>query len=63
MLFSAVLSVILGFMLLREWPLSGLWAVGTLIGINLMFSGFSIIAIGSAARLSLGRGWSGRHLG
>ena len=50
MLFNAVLSVILGYMLLSEWPLSGLWAVGTLVGINLLFSGFSLVAIGSAAR-------------
>jgi uncharacterized membrane protein HdeD (DUF308 family) len=50
MFISAALGVILGFMLLKEWPLSGLWAIGTLVGINLMFSGFSIIAIGSAAR-------------
>jgi uncharacterized membrane protein HdeD (DUF308 family) len=50
MLFSAVMGVILGFLLLREWPLSGLWAIGTLVGVNLLFSGFSLISVGSAAR-------------
>lgn len=50
MLLSAALGVILGFMLIAEWPMSGLWAIGTLVGINLMFSGASMIAIGSAAR-------------
>jgi uncharacterized membrane protein HdeD (DUF308 family) len=50
MLFSAVTGVLLGFLLLREWPLSGTWAIGTLVGINLIFSGFSIISVGSAAR-------------
>ena len=50
MLFSAVMGVILGFLLLREWPLSGVWAIGTLVGINLVFSGFSMISLGSAAR-------------
>jgi len=50
MLFSAVMGVLLGILLLKEWPLSGLWAIGTLVGINLVFSGFSIISIGSAAR-------------
>jgi uncharacterized membrane protein HdeD (DUF308 family) len=44
------MSVILGFLLLREWPLTGLWAIGTLVGINLLFAGFSMISIGSAAR-------------
>jgi uncharacterized membrane protein HdeD (DUF308 family) len=50
MLFSAAMAVVLGFLLLREWPLSGLWAIGTLVGINLLFAGSSIVSIGSAAR-------------
>ena len=50
MLFSAITSVILGFLLLREWPLSGVWAIGTLVGANLLVSGFSMISVGSAAR-------------
>ena len=50
MLFSAVLAVILGFLLLKEWPLTGLWAIGTLVGINMLFAGFSLISIGSAGR-------------
>ena len=50
MLFSAAMSVLLGFLLLREWPLSGLWAIGTLVGINMLFSGFALISIGSAGR-------------
>jgi uncharacterized membrane protein HdeD (DUF308 family) len=48
MFFSAAMGVMLGILLLREWPLSGLWAIGTLVGINLAFSGFSIISVGSA---------------
>ena len=50
MLFSAVIGILLGFLLLREWPLSGVWAIGTLVGVNLLFSGFSFISVGSAAR-------------
>jgi len=50
MLFSAVMGVILGFLLLREWPLSGMWAIGTLLGVSLLVSGFSMISVGSAAR-------------
>ena len=50
MLFSGAMGVILGFLLLRDWPLSGLWAVGTLVGVNLLFAGFSFISVGSAAR-------------
>jgi len=50
MLVSAVLGVIVGFLLLREWPLSGVWAIGTLVGVNLLFSGFSMVSVGFAAR-------------
>jgi len=50
MLFSAVMGVILGFLLLREWPLSGMWAIGTLLGVSLLVCGFSMISVGSAAR-------------
>ena len=49
-LFSAIMGVILGLLLLREWPLSGAWAIGTLVGINLVISGLSMISLGSAAR-------------
>jgi uncharacterized membrane protein HdeD (DUF308 family) len=34
-------------MLWKQFPLSGLWAVGTLIGIRLLMAGISLIAIGS----------------
>jgi len=50
MLFSAAMAGLLGVLLLKEWPLSGLWAIGTLVGINMLFAGFAMISIGSAAR-------------
>jgi uncharacterized membrane protein HdeD (DUF308 family) len=50
MLFSAVMGVVLGFLLLREWPLSGQWAIGTLVGMNLVLTGASLVSVGLAAR-------------
>jgi uncharacterized membrane protein HdeD (DUF308 family) len=50
MLVNAAIAVILGFLLLREWPLTGLWAIGTFVGVYLLFAGFSLISIASAAR-------------
>jgi uncharacterized membrane protein HdeD (DUF308 family) len=50
MLVNAVIGVILGFLLLEEWPLTGLWAIGTFVGVSLLFAGFSLISIASAAR-------------
>jgi len=50
MLFSAATGVLVGILLLREWPLTGMWAIGTLAGIHLLVSGFGLISIGSMAR-------------
>ncbi len=47
---SAAMAFLLGILLLEEWPLSGLWAIGTLVGINMLFVGFAMISIASAAR-------------
>ncbi len=50
LVFSAVVSMLLGVMLWRQFPLSGVWAVGTLVGVRLLMAGGSLIAIGSAVR-------------
>lgn len=46
MLFSGIVSVILGIMILNDWPASGAWLVGTLVGVRLIFAGWSMIALG-----------------
>ena len=50
MLFSGVLAILLGILIFRQWPLSGALAMGMLVGIHLLFRGFSLVAIGMAAR-------------
>ena len=50
LLFGAIVSGLLGVLLLAEWPLTGLWAIGTLVGISLIFTGFSWISVGSVAK-------------
>lgn len=49
-LVSGVVSLFLGFLIWTQWPISGAWAVGLLVGINICFSGWSLIALGAAAR-------------
>jgi uncharacterized membrane protein HdeD (DUF308 family) len=49
-LVGGIAALLLGIMIWRQWPLSGAWAIGILFGINLIFSGMSMIALGSAAR-------------
>lgn len=48
--FSGLMSVILAILIWKQWPVSGLWAVGLLVGIKILFTGVSLIAIGVAAR-------------
>lgn len=47
---SGIVSLLLGILIWRQWPISGAWAVGLLVGINILFSGWSMIALGTAAR-------------
>ena len=47
---SGILSVILGLMIWAKWPASGLWVIGLLIGIQLLFTGWSLVMLALAAR-------------
>lgn len=48
--FSGILSLALGVMLLTQLPVSSLWFIGLAIGIEFIFDGVSFIALGSALR-------------
>ncbi len=47
---GGVLSLLLGLMIWKQWPLSGEWAVGFLVGSKVLFLGATMIALGRAAR-------------
>jgi uncharacterized membrane protein HdeD (DUF308 family) len=49
-MFSGILSVLLGLMIWNQFPLSGAWAIGILLGIKLVFSGLTLLMFGIAAR-------------
>ena len=49
-LFSGIITLALGIMIWRHWPSSAVWVIGTFVGINILFSGFALITLGSAAR-------------
>lgn len=49
-LFSGVVALALGVMIWRQFPVSGIWAVGTLAGIHLIFGGSSVASVCGAAR-------------
>jgi uncharacterized membrane protein HdeD (DUF308 family) len=50
MMFNGIIGIFLGFLILYQWPVSGLWAVGIVTGIRLLISGFSMITLGGVAR-------------
>ncbi len=48
-LLNGVVSLILGLLIWSQWPVSGTWAVGLLLGIHLLFTGVELLALSSAA--------------
>jgi uncharacterized membrane protein HdeD (DUF308 family) len=46
MLFNGIITLLLGMMLWRQFPLSGAWAIGVLFGIKMIFSGWALVFIG-----------------
>ena len=49
-LLGGVLSVVLGVMIINEWPQSGLWVIGLFVAIEILFAGWSQIMIALAAK-------------
>jgi uncharacterized membrane protein HdeD (DUF308 family) len=47
---NAIVTLVLGVMIWRHWPSSSVWAVGTLVGVNLMMTGFARLMLGTAVR-------------
>ena len=43
LLFSGGVSLVLGVLIWSQWPMSGLWAVGVLVGLNLVSTGFALL--------------------
>jgi uncharacterized membrane protein HdeD (DUF308 family) len=52
MLASGILDLVLGGVLLAGLPGSAVWALGIIIGINMIFGGWALIAMALAARAS-----------
>ena len=50
LLFDGLITLILAIMIWRSFPSSAAWVIGTLVGISMLFSGISRLAISLAAR-------------
>jgi uncharacterized membrane protein HdeD (DUF308 family) len=50
LLVNALITLLLGALIWVHWPSSSVWAIGTLVGVNLLITGFSRLMLGMAAR-------------
>ncbi len=48
-LFNGILTFLLGSLIWLHWPLSGVWAIGVLIGIRILMAGWTMIFFSSVA--------------
>lgn len=52
---DGIVTLILGFLIWRTWPVSTEWAIGTLVGISMIFSGSTRLMLSLAARKLVNR--------
>jgi uncharacterized membrane protein HdeD (DUF308 family) len=50
LLFSGIITFILGLLIVTEWPSNSLWVLGLFLGIDLTFQGWAYISIGIALK-------------
>jgi uncharacterized membrane protein HdeD (DUF308 family) len=49
-LMNAIVTAILGLLIWAGWPSTSVWAIGTLVGVNFLMTGFSRLMFGVAVR-------------
>lgn len=47
---SGILGIVVGVLILLGWPSTAVWAIGVLVGIELIVTGWSLLMIGLSAR-------------
>jgi uncharacterized membrane protein HdeD (DUF308 family) len=50
LLLSGTASLLLGFLIWDQWPISGMWAVGVMVGINLLSTGLAFVALAATLK-------------
>jgi len=49
-LLDGIVTLLLGLMIYMQWPSSSAWAIGTLVGVSMIFSGVTRVMISLAVR-------------
>jgi len=57
LLLSGLVSLVFVYLLWMQWPLSGAWAIGVLVGIDLVLTGLSMVVLSLALRKVRGSGY------
>jgi len=52
-LIDGIVTVLLGLLIYVHWPSNSVWAIGTLVGISTIMSGFAGLMLSVAARKPL----------
>ena len=60
-LFNGVISLLLGILIWRRWPVSGLWAIGLFVGIEMLLNGWSLVRLSLTGRKLPEEVSAGRH--
>ena len=50
LLFDGIVTLLLAAMIGSAWPISSVWAIGTLVGVSMFFSGITRLMLSVAAR-------------
>ena len=50
LILNGAISLLLGIMIWRSWPVSGLWVIGMFIGIDMIFDGWTEIMLALSVR-------------
>jgi uncharacterized membrane protein HdeD (DUF308 family) len=50
LLLNGIVSLMLGLMIWRQWPLSGLWVIGLFVGIQMILNGWSLVMLSVAVK-------------
>jgi uncharacterized membrane protein HdeD (DUF308 family) len=54
LLLNGIITLLLGGLIWFQWPSSSVWAIGTLVGVNLLMTGITRLMFGMAARKLVG---------
>ena len=54
LIFDGIVSLVLGILIASQWPSSSVWAIGTLVGVNLLSTGFTQLFLSVGVKRAIG---------